>query len=177
MRVCLVGAPTAHEFDDCAMGEADALRAIAEHAPLGVLSLASVLEERGLHPEVVDLNRLYYDFRRNNHENVNDFSRFAASYFRGRQFDFVGFGSVCSSYPITLRIACEVKRQHPDSVVAFGGPQASATDVATLEAYAPIDLVVRGEAEQTLPQLLDALAQGRKLDDIPGLTYRHDGKI
>ena len=177
MRVCLVGAPTAHEFDDCALGEADALRAIAEHAPLGVLSLASVLEERGLHPEIVDLNRLYYDFRRRNDEDENDFSHFAASYFRERQFDFVGFGSVCSSYPITLRIACEVKRQNPDSVVAFGGPQASAVDVATLEAYAPIDLVVRGEAEQTLPELLEAVREGRQPGEVPGITFRRDGKI
>src|SRR5438874_1535452 len=89
MKVCLVGAPTAHEFDDLAMGEADALRTIAEHAPLGVLSLAAVLEEQGLHPEVVDLNRLYYDFRRNNESSESDFSCFAASYFRERQFDFL----------------------------------------------------------------------------------------
>ncbi len=33
MKVCLVGAPTAHEFDDRTMGEAEALRTIAEHAP------------------------------------------------------------------------------------------------------------------------------------------------
>src|SRR5262249_41490060 len=123
MKVCLVGAPTAHEFDDRAMSEADALRAIAEHAPLGVLSLAAVLEQQGLHPDVVDQNRLYYDFRRKNENNEDDFSRFAASYFRDRHYDFVGFSSVCSSYPVTLRTACEVKRQQPDSIVAFGGPQ------------------------------------------------------
>src|SRR5215472_16804604 len=117
MKVCLVGAPTAHEFDDRAMSEADARRDIAEHAPLGVVSLAAVLEKQGFRPEVVDLNRLYYDFRRKNEKNETDFSRFAAAYFRERQFDFVGFSSVCSSYPVTLRIACEVKRQQPDSVV------------------------------------------------------------
>src|SRR5215831_10252053 len=124
MKVCLVGAPTAHEFDDSSMGEEESLRAIAEHAPLGVLSLAAVLEERGLHPEVVDLNRLYYEFQRANlTKKEDDFSRFAASYFSDRQYDFIGFGSVCSSYPVTLRVACEVKRRHPGSVVAFGGPQ------------------------------------------------------
>src|SRR5215831_18544490 len=116
MKVCLVGAPTAHEFDDSSMGEEESLRAIAEHAPLGVLSLAAVLEERGLHPEVVDLNRLYYDFKRGTATNRNeaDFARFAASYFSDRQYDFIGFGSVCSSYPVTLRVACEVKRRQPD---------------------------------------------------------------
>jgi radical SAM superfamily enzyme YgiQ (UPF0313 family) len=179
MKVCLVGAPTAHEFDDSSMGEEESLRAIAEHAPLGVLSLAAVLEERGLRPEVVDLNRLYYDFKRGTRRKEDDFARFAASYFSDRQYDFIGFGSVCSSYPVTLRVACEVKNRQRDSVVAFGGPQASAVDIATLEAYAPIDLIVRGETEQTLPLLLDALsnAQSCGLDDIPGLTYRRDGKI
>src|SRR5437588_2838097 len=113
MKVCLVGAPTANEFDDHSMGEAEALRTIAEHAPLGVLSLAAVLEERGMHPEVMDLNRVYYDFRRNNHSGETDFSRFAASYFRERDFVLVGFGSVCSSYPVTLPIACGVNRRHP----------------------------------------------------------------
>ena len=176
MKVCLVGAPTANEFDDSTMDEALALRTIAEHAPLGVLSLAAVLEERGLRPEVVDLNRLYYDFR-HNQSAEHDFSRFAASYFRDRQFDFVGFSSVCSSYPVTLRIASDVKRRQPSSIVAFGGPQASAVDVATLQAYPPIDLVLRGEAEQTLPQLLHALNQGGPLHAVPGLTFRRDGKV
>src|SRR5947209_5669766 len=176
MKVCLVGAPTAHEFDDHTMSETHAMQAIAEHAPLGVLSLAAVLEQQGMKPEVVDLNRLYYDFRRNNAKNEHDFAGFAASYFRD-QYDFVGFGSVCSSYPVTLRIACKVKLQQPQAVVAVGGPQASATDVATLESYSPIDLIVRGEAEQTLPELLEALNQGGPLDNVPGITFRRDGRV
>jgi radical SAM superfamily enzyme YgiQ (UPF0313 family) len=177
MKVCLVGAPTANEFDDLTMSEADALRTIAEHAPLGVLSLAAVLEQRGLQPEVVDLNRIYYDFRRDHSGGGDDFARFAASYFRDRNYDFVGFSSVCSSYPVTLRVACEVKRQHPESVVAFGGPQASAVDVATLEAFPEIDLILRGEAEQSFPQLLVALETGAPLDEVPGLTFRRDGTV
>src|SRR5215467_1611033 len=177
MRVCLVGAPTANEFDDLAMSEADALRAIAEHAPLGVLSLAAVLEQCGMQPEVVDLNRIYYDFRRNHPVGEGDFGLFAAEYFRARHYDFVGFSSVCSSYPVTLRIACEVKRRHPQTVVGFGGPQASAVDVATLEAFPEIDLILRGEAEQSFPQLLAALQAGAPPDEIPGLTFRRDGQI
>ena len=37
-------------------------------------------------------------------------------------------------------------------MVVLGGPQASVVDVSTLRAYPSIDLVVRGEAEQTLPR-------------------------
>jgi radical SAM superfamily enzyme YgiQ (UPF0313 family) len=84
---------------------------------------------------------------------------------------------VCSSYPLTLRIAGAVKRVHPESVIVLGGPQASVVDVATMRAYPFIDLVVRGEAEQTLPELVDALAQQLPLTTVPGLTFRQDQQI
>ncbi len=177
MKVCLISAPTASELDSPHLAEADALRMMAEHAPLGVLSLAGVLEREGLRPEVVDLNRLYFDFHHVSERGETDFCRFAASYFANQDFDFFGFSSVCSSYPLTIRIASEIKRLHPDSVVALGGPQASAVDLATLRAYQRIDLVVRGEAEETLPQVLDALACHHPMDAVPGITFRNRGDI
>ena len=80
---------------------------------------------------------------------------------------------------MTLRIAAEVKRAHPQSTVVLGGPQASVVDISTMRAYPSIDLVVRGEAEQTLPDLVDALAGHRPLAAIPGITFRRneDGEI
>src|SRR5258708_40354989 len=119
MRVCLISAPTASERGGSNLVGGDARGTMGEEAPLGVLSLAAVLEREGLRPEVVDLNRLYYDFQRVREHGETDFSRFAASYFAGQDFDFFGFSTVCSSYPLTIRIACEVKHLHPDSVVAL----------------------------------------------------------
>src|SRR5215471_11385307 len=180
MKICLISAPTANQFSSQVPGETDAARIMGELAPVGILSLAAVLEVRGLQPEVVDLNRVYYSWLqssgRNQDKNENDFCSFAGSYFACRDFDFFGFSTVCSSYPLTLRIAAEVKRMHPESVVALGGPQASVVDVATMRAYPFIDLVVRGEAEQTLPDLVDALAGHSSLAAIPGLTFRQGGK-
>jgi hypothetical protein len=45
-------------------------------------------------------------------------------------------------------------------------------DVATLETFPFVDLVLRGEAERSLPVLLDQLQDKRHLDQVPGLTYR-----
>src|SRR6478736_8150673 len=150
MKVCLISAPTANKFDQRAVGEMEAARIMGELAPVGILSLAAVLEAKGLQPEVVDLNRIYYDWlQQSNRSNAEaDFCSFAGSYFAARNFDFFGFSTVCSSYPVTLRIAAEVKRAHPKSVIVLGGPQASVVDVSTMRAYPFIDLVVRGEAEQ-----------------------------
>lgn len=175
MKICLISAPTANQFDNRPVGETDAARIMGELAPLGILSLAAVLEAKGLQPEVVDLNRVYCDWRQKSNQNETDFCSFAGAYFAGRDFDFFGFSTVCSSYPLTLRIAAEVKRLHPESVVALGGPQASVVDISTLQAYPFIDLVVRGEAEQTLPDLVDALAGQSSLAAVPGITFRRNG--
>src|SRR5215831_3722111 len=158
MKICLISAPTANQLHS-AVGSIGAARIMGDLAPVGILSLAAVLEARGLQPQVVDLNRLYYSWLRNTDHNT-DFCRFAGAYFAERDFDFFGFSTVCSSYPVTLRIAEEVKRAHPNSVVVLGGPQASVVDVATLRVFPSIDLLVRGEAELTLPELIDALTRG-----------------
>lgn len=174
MKVCLISAPTANQLSG-AVGEMDAARIMGELAPVGVLSLAAVLEAKGLQPEVVDLNRIYYRWLRQSDE--TDFRTFAGAYFAGRDFDLFGFSTVCSSYPLTLRIAAEVKRAHPQAMVVLGGPQVSVVDVATMRAYPSIDAVVRGEAEQTLPELVDALGRGGSLAGIPGITFRRHGEI
>jgi len=179
MKVCLISAPTANQFDARAVGEMEAARIMGELAPVGILSLAAVLEAQGLQPEVVDLNRVYYQWLQDSNPGKTDadFCRFAGAYFADRHFDFFGLSTVCSSYPVTIRIAGELKRLHPESVIALGGPQASVVDRVTMSAYPFIDLVVRGEAEQTLPQLLDALASHGSPASVPGLTFRRDGDV
>lgn len=172
MKICLISAATANQFDARPMAESEASRIMGELAPVGLLSLAAVLEAKGLQPEVVDLNRIYYQWL---HASAKvDFCAFAGDWFAARDFDLFGFSTVCSSYPLTLRIAAEVKRAHRNSVVVLGGPQASVVDVPTLRAFPAIDLVVRGEAEQSLPELVDALTEGRSLAAVPGITFRQN---
>jgi radical SAM superfamily enzyme YgiQ (UPF0313 family) len=180
MKVCLISAPTANKFDQRAVGEIEAARIMGELAPVGILSLAAVLEAKGLQPEVVDLNRVYYEWLRDSNRDKTDFCSFAGSHFAARDFDgfdFFGFSTVCSSYPVTLRIAAEVKRAHPQSTVVLGGPQASVVDIPTMRAYPFIDLVVRGEAEQTLPALVDALSGDGALAAVSGITFRQHKDI
>src|SRR5438552_5412657 len=135
MKVCLISATSANHFDNRSVGEMDEARIMGELAPVRILSLAAVLESKGLQPEVVDLNRVYYCWLQDPNRNKADFCSFAGDYFAGRDFDFFGFSTVCSSYPLTLCIAAEVKRAHRKSVVALGGPQASVVDVSTMRAF------------------------------------------
>jgi radical SAM superfamily enzyme YgiQ (UPF0313 family) len=169
MRVCFVTAATANRLH-AGMPEAEASRMMGELAPVGVLSLAAVLQGRGCEPEVVDLNRVYYSWLRDSESSGDDFCDFAGALLADHPCDVFGFSTVCSSYPLTIRVAAAVKRARPASLVILGGPQASVVDVSTMRAFPWIDLVVRGEAEEILPELLDAL--GGSLTNVPGITFR-----
>lgn len=179
MKVCLVSAPTANDFNDKEIAESEAVRTIAEHSPLGILSLAAVLEEQGVEQEIVDLNRVYYDYLRSEQfrQDAFDFCTYVGRYFEKKSFDVFGFSTICSSYPLTLRVAAEVKRTHPQAQVVLGGPQASVVDLQTMNAFGCVDFVVRGEAEQSFPKLLDSLSGGSDGREIPGVTFRRGNEI
>lgn len=172
MRVCLVSPPTLTEFNERRIGERDAYRLIAEYAPLGILSLAAVLERGGTTPHVLDLNPIYYDYARSGGEQFA-FLAHVVRLLTAVPCDVFGFGTICSSYPLTLRIARGLKRLRPDATVILGGPQASVVDVQTLKEFPFVDFVLRGESENTLPRLLDAVSNGGAgVEHVGGLTYR-----
>jgi radical SAM superfamily enzyme YgiQ (UPF0313 family) len=174
MNVCLVSSPTVTEFDP-KVAETDTVRVISEHAPIGILTLAAILGQHGITVEVIDLNQTYYRYLRSAaYRRRVDFCSFVAREFASRSFDLWGFSTICSTYPLTIRIARELKRRHPQSVVMLGGPQASVVDVDTLRAFPFIDFIVRGEADETLPRLLTAFPD---MCEIPGVTFRSGGTI
>ncbi len=179
MRVCLVAAPTVAELEDGPIAQSTDLRDMAHDVPLGILSLAAVLEQNDFVPYVIDLNRLFseYSWPEQGSYRHLDFCSFAAARLAGLQFDVIGFSTMCSSFPLTLRLAQEIRQTHPGASIVLGGPQASVVDEATLAAFAAVDVIVRGEAEVTFPRLLEALADGDDLSRIPGITYRLQGKI
>src|ERR1043165_8215713 len=112
MKVCLISAPTANQLDSRAVGEMDASRIMGELAPVGILSLAAVLETKGLQPAVVDLNRIYYEWLRDSNRDKTDFCSYAGSYFAAHEFDFFGLSTVCSSYPVTLQTVLRPKKSN-----------------------------------------------------------------
>lgn len=181
MKVCLLSPPTVTEFEEAEVAECEAVRIISEHAPIGTLSLAAVLEQKGIDLQVVDLNRSYYAYLRDKEVAV-DFCSFVSHTLEKSECDVFGFSTICSSYPLTIRIAQEVKRTHPASAIVLGGPQASVVDVQTMRVFEFIDYILRGEAEDTFPSLLDVIGERPErlqhgCTSIPGLTFRTAGKV
>ena len=173
MNVCLITAPTVTEFTATDEINSESVKRSACEPQLGILSLAAVLEQRGDNLRIIDLNRAYLKYASGGAISVRRFVEVAARLIVDcHHSEIYGFGTICSSYPLTIRIAEAVKALHKDCIVLFGGPQASVVDVQTLATFPFVDFILRGEAERSLPNLLQALMGLHKLDRVPGLTHR-----
>ena len=94
---------------------------------------------------------------------------------------------LCSDYLWShrqcLAVSAQVKALSPNSITIHGGPDAPKYEndaTAYLEAHPYVDVLVRGEGEETAAEALAALLPVigsptpdlTVLDDVPGLTYR-----
>src|ERR1035438_10461616 len=60
--VCLISAPTVTEFEGTVTSRDQAARLNADYPPLGILSLAAVLEGKGIAHQLFDLNQLFCEW-------------------------------------------------------------------------------------------------------------------
>ena len=173
MHLCLISAPTITEYQSLDEWNDEEIRSTASRPQLGILNLAAVLETIGDCPDIVDVNSAYLRFvEASGNSESTQFSEFLSHLIAEHEADVYGFSSICSTYPLTIRVAEAVKKLRPQATILFGGPQASVVDVSTLEAFPFVDFVLRGESEVTLPLLVSELASERRFDRVAGLTYR-----
>jgi radical SAM superfamily enzyme YgiQ (UPF0313 family) len=90
--------------------------------------------------------------------------------------DAVGFTTLGCSFLFVVGVGRVLERRAPDLPVLLGGPHATMLAKPILERYSPFDIVVRHEAEKTLPAVLANLER-RDFSQIPGLTWRTRAKI
>jgi anaerobic magnesium-protoporphyrin IX monomethyl ester cyclase len=87
--------------------------------------------------------------------------------------DFVGITAMTPSMGSALNVAKKVKASDESIIVGLGGPHATVLPEKTLEAAQDLDIIIRGEGEQTIVELMKALQEGTDLmDQVLGITYR-----
>jgi ribosomal peptide maturation radical SAM protein 1 len=88
------------------------------------------------------------------------------------QPDLVGFTSTFMQNVASLAVAARLKRSEPDIKIVFGGGNCDGPMGIALQREFPfVDLVLRGEADETFPHLLTVLAEDRPLTEVPGLSW------
>lgn len=91
--------------------------------------------------------------------------------------DVVGSTSVTLNFYGAAEIVRTAKNHNPDIVTMMGGPHVSFDAENTLTAYPEIDLIVRGEGEQTIAELTPRLKDRNAWPEIKGITFRQNGRL
>jgi anaerobic magnesium-protoporphyrin IX monomethyl ester cyclase len=85
-------------------------------------------------------------------------------------------GFTCNAYSCA-RTAEIAKQVNNDIITVVGGIHFSSIPEESLINFPEIDYIIRGEGEQTLVELIRTMNNGKKIDKIKGISYRHKGKI
>lgn len=136
---------------------------------LGLMSLVSVLRMRSIHSEIYDPKR---DLARGELSLNCDLYAAVASRIAACDADVVGFTALGCNFPFVVRTAQRLKALQPGRPVLLGGPHATIVHRAALERFECFDVVLRREAEETLPLALGALAGEHSLLSVPSTTFR-----
>jgi len=93
------------------------------------------------------------------------------------QYAVVGFSSTFAQNTASLALAQRVKEIWPDKVIVFGGANCEGEMGIELHRQFPfVDYVCSGESDLLFPALIERLASGGEVDDLPGLIYRRNGE-
>jgi anaerobic magnesium-protoporphyrin IX monomethyl ester cyclase len=87
----------------------------------------------------------------------------------------LGHSGSTSAHPIISEITRAIRAALPLVWIVYGGVFPTYHWREILNEEPQVDLIVRGEGEETTPRLLHALETRASLDAIPGIAYRHRG--
>jgi radical SAM superfamily enzyme YgiQ (UPF0313 family) len=147
------------------LDERERKKSVGAWPPLGILYLAAVLEERGVEVSVLDQAAEGLTLKE------------TVSWIKAENPDILGFSTFASSGRTAALISNEVKRDNPNVIVVFGNYYATFNPERILRKYPSVDIIVRGEAERTVIDLVDWFENRRRLKDVLGVNFRNENAV
>lgn len=126
--------------------------------PLGIAYMAGVLQENNVDVEILDASAEDMDFKDVENELLK------------RKPDLVALTALTPTIGRALETAQVVKETLPDSIVVIGGYHPTFNFIETLEDE-NIDIVIRGEGEYIMLNLVQALENQSSLHDVEGIVF------
>ncbi len=136
--------------------------------PLGIASLARSIELKS-HCQVC----------------IVDFAQMGVNWGETRAYierklkdvEIIGISATTISYKSAIEIAKVIKEANKEKVVIFGGIHPTLNADIVISRHPEVDIVIRGEAEESLPRLLNSIQKGRHCEGVKGCVYRLGNKI
>lgn len=133
--------------------------------PLGIACLASYLREKKVGVAVIDAPIMGFDFMKTTKTAIKSGAK------------IIGVSCLTENRYSALKTLEEIKTQAPEVTTVIGGLHATFSDKLILENYKFVDIVVRGEGEITLYELIKVLKNKKSLRGVSGISYRVNGKV
>lgn len=157
LRVLLIDPPA---VDPAIIGQG------AKEPSMGLAYIAAILTNEGLQPSILDLRRKPLEWQ-----------HLLNSALEQTRPEVVGITCMSPTFENASQIAYHVKQAAPGARVILGGHHATFMYREVLERNRWIDLVVIGEGEQTMRELVGRLSMGEQIDGVKGIAYRKGGKV
>ncbi|MGH9453987.1 MAG: B12-binding domain-containing radical SAM protein, partial [Terriglobia bacterium] len=132
-------------------------------APLGLLAISTPLLRAGYDIRIID-STIEPDYKQRVLEEIKDALCLGISLVTGPMISE------------TVEISRAAKRWKPDFPVILGGWHPSLLPVQTLEPEY-VDVVVRGQGEDSMIEIAQRLSDGAPLGDVQGIGFKRNGKL
>ncbi len=160
MKFCLVNASPYRD-----VSEYNRRMTFTSFPPLGILYLASTMRARNIDVSVLDQPAKALTVEE------------TVKWVEQEDPDFLGFSTFATSGRTATLICNEVKEKNPYTTTVLGGYYATFNAERILKKYPSVDIVVRGEGEDTLVDFVDCYSKKGKLKNVLGITYRNRGSV
>jgi radical SAM superfamily enzyme YgiQ (UPF0313 family) len=131
--------------------------------PLGLALIAAILEKAGYPVTLLEANALQLK-----PEAIANIVPDA---------DIVGITATTPTIGTALGIARHLKQKNSNLKIILGGPHVTLLPEETLASSSDVDVIVRGEGDETVIALLQAIENHLPLNSVAGISYKLDGKI
>ena len=135
------------------------------HMPLAPFCLKKAVDESGLDvcTTICDLN-------------INDTQEDLLHRVMATEPDVLGVSLYIWNRICAAQLIRRVKALRPEIIVIVGGPEATFSVEETFREM-PVDYLLRGAGEESLPALLRVIQQGDDAKTVPGCCFRLDGGL
>jgi radical SAM superfamily enzyme YgiQ (UPF0313 family) len=139
---------------------------VYERNSAGMYYLISALKEKNIE---VNFFEFFLDWNLKIEEEIENFIKLVEN-----SYNVIGIGCHSIHLPFVIEICQKIKTLYPEKKIILGGIGPSCIAKEIIENFDFIDLVIKGEAEQTLPQLF---LKKFNLANIEGVVYRNNGEV
>ena len=135
--------------------------------PLGLVSIGGPLIDAGFTVKLIDQDAYGWSLQKL----IKEVGKFQADYV------LLGHSGSTASHKVSVKTFQEIRKTFPNTHTIYGGVYPSYADRGILRECNEIDYIVRGEGEQTILELIQALENKASLEQIDGITWRNGDQI